>query len=68
MLDSNDDIDEDNEIPFEIPNGFELAETPPDVTRSLFLMSTRRTPLLMISLGMKSFTTGLQLVGLKEKV
>jgi hypothetical protein len=35
LLDSNDDMDEDNEIPYEIPNGVELAEAPPDVTRSL---------------------------------
>ena len=30
MLDSNDDMDEDNEIPLEIPDRFELAQTPPD--------------------------------------
>ncbi len=30
MLDSNDDMDEDTEIPLEIPDGFELAQEPPD--------------------------------------
>ncbi len=30
MLDSNDDMDEDNEITFEISDGFELAQDPPD--------------------------------------
>ena len=31
MLDSNDDMDEeDTEIPMEIPDGFELAQAPPD--------------------------------------
>ena len=28
VLDSNDDMDEDNEIPFEFPDGFELAQAP----------------------------------------
>ena len=41
VLDSNDDMDEDNEIPYEIPNGVDLVEAPPDVTRSLFLRSRR---------------------------
>ncbi len=30
MLDSNDDMDEDNEITFEISDGFELEQDPPD--------------------------------------
>ena len=30
VLDSNDDMDEDNVIPLEIPDGFELAQAPPD--------------------------------------
>ena len=34
----------------------------------LFFRSRRRTSMLVNSLGVKSFTTGLQLVGLKEKV
>ena len=61
MLDSNDDMDGDNEIPLEIPDGFELAQAPLDES------SRRRTPWLMHSPGVKLFTTGLQLVGLKEK-
>jgi hypothetical protein len=28
VLDSNDDMDEDNEIPFEFPDGFNLAQAP----------------------------------------
>jgi hypothetical protein len=30
VLDSNDDMDEDNEIPFEIPDEFQLAQASPD--------------------------------------
>ena len=40
------------------PHGFELAH------ESVFQVTSRRTtPWLMLSLGVKSFTTGLQLVG-----
>ena len=67
VLDSNDDMDEDNEIPFEFPDGFNLAQAPGS-RMSLCLSLRRRKPWLMLSLGLKSSATGLQLVGLKEKL
>ncbi len=64
MLDSNDDMDEDNEIPLEIPDGFELAQAPPDE----FVFDVKKENAAADAFpGCKSFTTGLQLVGSKEK-
>ncbi len=55
VLDSNDDMDEDNEIPVEIPQCSLTDFKKQDAAANAFL-------------GTKSFTTGRQLVGLKKKL
>jgi hypothetical protein len=50
VLDLNDDMDEYNEIPFEIPKGtfvFELVQAVPD--ESVFRKKKNRTPWMMLS-------------------
>ena len=67
VLDSNDDMDEDNEIPCEIPDEFQLEQASQDESvQSVFDVKKDNTA-ADASLGVKSFTTGLQLSGLKEK-
>jgi len=66
VMHSNDDMDEDNKCPFEIPDSDSSYRK--HLRMGLPLISRRRRPWLMLSLRVKASTTGSQLVGLKEKL
>ncbi len=66
VMHSNDNMDEDNKCPFEIPDSDSSYRE--HLRMGLPLISRRRRPWLMLSLRVKDCTIGPQLVGLKEKL